>query len=322
MSDNSRPKGFRLGACGWLVGGAAWLWACGHSAQADDDRAVDEEPAAGQAAEQAAEQVRKFDLGRHFDQHLQQLFPNPGSLGQAQAERAGDGPPAAATVAALLAIGDARLELIDAACSLSPDQRRRLRLAIECEVRGLAAEVEAARARYQGAILEFDHRSQAGQERMQEFHQEMQRLAMRRRFLLDGDSLLAKALPATLDGDQLARLTAETDRRRGRRWQVIVANFLEGVDDGLGLDQGQYDEIERLLLEQLPALRLDAAAVGNSLHHAEQLVALMKLADVDAGRLRRAVSERQWKTLAPWREQGAQVRPQIESLGVLEKVPE
>ena len=101
-----------------------------------------------------------------------------------------------------------------------------------------------------------------------------------------------------------------------------MAEFLDTIDASMGLDQRQYDEIERLLLERRPPLRLERSAVCVNPHAAEQLVALAELAAVDAGRLQSALSDRQWKALAPWREQGARSRTHAETMGILDKVPE
>jgi hypothetical protein len=318
MSDLLRR---RLRALGWLVVGAVWPWACGPSARAEDDLAIEDQRAVATPAQQ---QVVRMDLGSQFEHHVGRDL-----LGDPMAAGGGPRPPGGqsslpAILAGLHGIGELRLARIDAVCSLSPSQRRRLQLAVESDVQRLVSEIEAVQAKYAGRSVEIDRLNPASQRPMQECQQDVQRLAEQRRALLGGDSLLAKALPNTLDMDQLARLAADTAARRGRRWQAIVASLLDGLDAWLGLDQRQYDEIERLLLEKQPPLRVDVAISCNRARQqqAEQILAMLVLAEIDAQRLQATLSERQWKTFSPWREQGEARRSYVVGLGILEQVPE
>jgi hypothetical protein len=197
-------------------------------------------------------------------------------------------------------------------------------LAVESDIRRLADDLKAARAKFDRTIIEIDRPHAESQRSVVEFQRVMQQLTERRRALLGRDSLLAKSLPTTLDADQLARLSADTAARRVRRWQVIVASYLDGIDTWLGLDQRQYDEIERLLLEKQPPLRVDEAVFISlaQQQQAEQVLAILVMSEIDGQRLQATLRERQWKALSPWREQGARLRSHVEGAGILEQVPE
>jgi hypothetical protein len=319
MSDRHRPWSSALG---WLVVGIAWPWACGQAVRAEDDRMVEDQP----AATTQGQRFMRHDLGVQFEQLVRRDLLGEGfTVARVPSPQGGGGQSVvSATVSILQGIGRSRLARIDAVCGLSPSQRRRLQLAVESDICRLVGDLEAARAKYDRRVVEIDRLSPASQRPVAEFQQIMQRLTERRRTLLGGDSLLAKALPTTLDADQIARLAADTAARRGRRWQVIVASHLDGIDTWLGLDQRQYDELERLLLEKQPPLRVDeVGSIGLAQQHqAEQILAMLVTSEIDASRLRATLSERQWQTFSPWREQGEARRTYVVNLGILEQVPE
>jgi hypothetical protein len=319
MSDRHRT-GLRV--LGWLVVGAGWPWACGHATRAEDDRMVEDQP----AATTPGQRFTREDLGSQFEQLLRRDWLREAiPAGGVPSPESGGGQSAvSATVSALDALGRSRLAKIDGVCGLSPSQRRRLQLAVESDIRRLADDLKAARAKFDRTIIEIDRPHAESQRSVVEFQQVMQRLTERRRALLGRDSLLAKSLPTTLDADQLARLSADTAARRVRRWQVIVASYLDGIDTWLGLDQRQYDEIERLLLEKQPPLRVDEAVFISlaQQQQAEQVLAMLVMSEIDGQRLQATLRERQWKALSPWREQGARLRSHVEGAGILEQVPE
>jgi hypothetical protein len=167
--------------------------------------------------------------------------------------------------------------------------------------------------------VEVNFNDQAGQRKWQQFQQDVQRCRQRLQALFDADSLFAKVLPTTLDAEQYGRLNAENAARRTHRWKALVATTLLKYDDLLGLDQRQHEEIEKLLLEREPALRIDRPANRQDLH-AQQMLVSMVLSEVDGKQLQGIVSERQWKTLAQLAQQGKAMRSYIEAQGLLEKV--
>jgi len=89
-------------------------------------------------------------------------------------------------------------------------------------------------------------------------------------------------------------------------------------DDTLGLDQRQHDEIEKLLLEREPPLRVEGRFNRNAAQ-AQQMFVLMVLSEVEAERLQSVVNDRQWRVLAQLANQGKAMRSYIEAQGLLEK---
>lgn len=302
----------------------ACLLAVGVVGRAEDDRAVDDAPQGAQRNNQ--QQANWIDLGANFDTnvfqqtgggfsltHGRRRQPAPGtSRPESGAAAAAESP----TLATIRKLGDARLARIDAACGLSEAQRRKLRLAMESDIRRLAEEIDAERRKYQGVEVNFA--DQDGQRRWQQFQQDVQRCRERLQTLLNTDSLFMKVLPTTLEPDQYARLTAETDARRATLWKGLVAAAMLKLNDLLGLDQGQFDALEKLLLDRQPPLRLEGFASRQN-QHAQQMLVFMVLSEIDGERLRTGVSERQGKMLAQFAAQGKAMRSFIEAQGLLEK---
>lgn len=288
----------------------------------EDDRVVDVPPAAQQLREQ--QQANRIDLGANFDgnvlNHVAKEFSL--TLGRRRPSPTGgdgDQAPESPTLIAARQLGDARLARIDSACELTDAQRRKLRLVMELDVRRLAEDIDAVRQKYQG--VEADLNDQAGQAKWLQFQQDVQRCRQRLQSLFDAESLLAKVLPTTLDAGQHARLTAESDAQRSCRWQGLVAVAMIKFGDLLGLDQRQHEEIEKLLLEREPALRILRQANLRDLH-AQQMLVWMVLSEIDASQLQGVLSERQWKTLAKIADEGKGMRFEIEAQGLLDKVAE
>jgi hypothetical protein len=313
-----RPGRCGLRASGCLVWAAASLWFCWPAAWAADDHVAEDSPAIAQPNPQAFQ----VNLGQQFEHFVRRdLLGAVLGAGGRSPEDGANQSSVAETIAFLRSLGASRVASIDVVCGLSPTQRKRLRFAVDSELGNVIEELESAHAKYVGAVVEIDRHNPASQGPMREFQRDTQRLLQRRRSLLGGDSTLAKSLPTTLDDDQLARLTAETEARRDLRWRAIVALLLEDIDTCLGLDQRQYDAVERMLLEERPLLRVDVAVAPNAGHNqqTEQMLALLVLSEIDGRRLQATIGERQWKVLSQWREQGARVRSHVASMGILEQ---
>ena len=304
-------------------GAAVAVALIGAVVRGEDDRAVDDvPPAALQIQEQ--QRANRVDLGAQFDQNVFQQTGNGFSViaGRRRAvPNGGDGDQVPESSALMIArkAADVRLAQIDSVCNLTDAQRRKLRLAMESDVRRLAEAIDAERRKYQGVEVNFG--DQAGQKKWQQFQQDVQRCRERLQGLFDADSLMTKVLPTTLDAEQYARLTAENAARRAARWRGLVAAAMHQFDDLLGLDQRQYDELEKLLLEREPALRVDRPGNRQD-HNSQQMIVFLVLSEIDAQRLQEIVSGRQWQALAQVANQGKALRSYIEAQGFLEKVRE
>jgi hypothetical protein len=300
--------------------------------RSEDDRVVEQEssPASIQAPQQ-----HLIDLGSNFDANLfeQQgngwvLHGENGGLrvegqvlinGRMPLRRQGaaeDRPPESPTFARARIIAERKLTRIDDACELSPEQRRKLRLAIESDIRRFAADVDAVRDRYAGVRVNLN--DQEGQKRWHQFQQDVQQCRQRLRGLGDADSLFAKVLATTLEDRQLAGIESERRARRSFRWRAMVEATLARLDDMLGLDQKQHELVERMLIAREPALRIDESVAQQENDHLRTTLVYMVLSGSDMGRLKAAVSERQWRTLALLMNQGKSMRSWIEQQGILE----
>jgi hypothetical protein len=297
--------------CGVVVAVVAWP----AGLRAADDRV---RPADDAAAEQA-EDSNLVDLGAMFDTNL---FEQPGGgwvIQQGVVRRTRPGLAGAGESPAVdraRATGRQRLERIDRACGLSAAQRRALVLAMESDARRFAAEVDEVRQRY--ADVTVNMRDRAGQQQWHQFQQDVQRCRGRLQRLFDADSLLASGLVSVLDADQRRRLEAEAAAKRSFRWKTLVAAALLRLDDAVCLSQRQHAEVERLLLEREPALRLDAPR-SQGTAQAEQMLVYLVLAEVDAKALRAVLDERQWRSLLKLANQGRAMRSWLEQQGLLEQ---
>jgi hypothetical protein len=213
-------------------------------------------------------------------------------------------------------LGEKRLARLDEACRLSEQQRQSLRLAIESDIRRFVDEVDTVRSRYEG--LRINMNDQAGQKQWHQFQQDVQRCRNQLRGLFDEQSLFGRVLAGTLDEQQLAGVLKESRARRSFRWQAMVAATLVKMDDALGLSQRQHESIERALLQREPALRTDDPAAERDDAHLQMNLVYMVLSEADTGSVKKELSDRQWRALSLFMNQGKAMRSWIEQQGVLE----
>ena len=294
--------------------------------RADDDRVV-EEAGAGPAAVQEPHFV---ELGANFDANLFEQAGNGWVLRGINGPRVrqngvvgvvvptSDGAPAAESSALrqARALGEKRLARLDEACRLSEAQRQALRLAIESDIRRFVDDVDSVRSRYDG--LRINMNEQAGQKQWHQFQQDVQRCRNQLRGLFDEQSLFGRVLAGTLDEQQLAGVVKESQARRSFRWRAMVAGTLVKMDDALGLSQRQHESIERALLAREPALRTDDPAAERDDAHLQMNLVYMVLSETDTGPIKKELSDRQWRALAMFMNQGKAMRSWIEQQGVLE----
>lgn len=301
-----------------LAWAAVWALVC----RGEDDRPVDDV-----LPLQVQERENRIDLGAQFEAQLFQRHGGRGTGPRIRVNQAGPAPASAddpsdsPTTAHLRGRAEARLSRLERDCALSAEQRRKLRLAMESDIRRLADEIDAARMKYVGQEVNLNE--QAGQRQWQQLHADMQRCQALMQSLGDADSLFRKVLPTVLLPDQEARLKAETDARRRSLWKAMTAAVLVKNDDAMGLDEKQYADLEKLLLEHQPPLRLEAFIGGENQNdnlHMTQMLVWMAYAEIDPQRLRAGLSDRQAALIAQHAAQGKAMRSHIEAQGFLEKV--
>ena len=322
----SRSRWMGLAVLCMLSRGPTW---------AEDDRVVEEPP----APQAQADQQHLIDLGANFDANLFEQGGNGWVLrgGNANVVVAPQGqlilngrrmvlpggpaaaeeqPPESPSFARARSLGEKRLERIAASSDLTDAQQRKLRLAMESDIRRFAATVDATRARYAGVRVNLN--DPEGQKKWHQFQQDVQECRQLLRRLFDSGSLFAAALPSTLDAAQVARIDAELRARRSFRWRTMVVSTLAKMDDMLGLSQSQHDLLAQALLANEPPLRIDELSPEQENAHLQLNLVYMVLSGVDATPLQKATSERQWRTLALLMNQGKSMRSWIEQQGILE----
>lgn len=270
-----------------------------------------------------AQQPHQVDLGANFDANLFEQQGNGWVLrsGVVLGRRPGRLPASddSFTAARGRSLGEKRLERIETACGLTSEQRRRLRLAIESDVRRFVSEINEVRGRYTG--LEVNMNEPAGQKQWHAFQQDVQRCRDAMRRLFEEGSLFTTVLQTTLDDDQQRCLAAETAARRTFYWRSMVLEALVRLDDQLGLSERQHGLLEAELLAHEPLLRTDESALARDDQNLRRNLVYLVLSQVDQKRLRAAVNDRQWPTVAIYRNQGQAMRSWIEQQGVLEPKP-
>lgn len=215
-----------------------------------------------------------------------------------------------------------QLTRLDRTCGLSAEQRRLLQLALEADVRRVADDVERDRRKYIGQSANLG--DQAGQQKWNQLHQDIQRCRqVILRFDQGTEGLFWKARSSVLTAPQRTLAETEAEDRLARRWKSIVDVALSRWDEVAGFDRRQFDELERLLLEKRPPLRMNGGALpglggqAQTFQMSPWLVG-MALADIGEKRVREVVNDRQWTVLSRAAVMGKQMRPHLEQQGMLE----
>jgi hypothetical protein len=287
-------------------------------ADAEDDRPSDDPPAVANAG-----QNNFIDLGENFDRNVFEMgrggFFLHGSSEATPAAGAAGGDADPASLAKIRGIADERFARIDALCGLTEPQRRKLRLAVELDARRTAEAIDAVRQKYRG--MRVNQQDAEWQKRFNEWQKDVEACRDRLYLLCDGNSLLMKALPSTLDAEQHARFVAEKEASIDCLWRAIVARVLVDFDDSLGLDEEQHEKLESLLVAERLRLRVDGRSKqSTAAQFAPQLIGLA-LKRIDDARLASICSPRQAKFLRQFANTFAGMRQHIESQGLLEKEP-
>lgn len=295
---------------GALVAIVVLLLAIGPVVRAVDDEVVQQRE---QQADESESNLHPLD--QQFDQIV---FGNqPGWMGDGRQDGEQQVAGGRDVLAAAGRVADRRLASIARACGLSRSQTRALRLAMESDIRRMADVVERERAKYEGVVVDFN--DPAGQRRLNLLQQDASRARERVKGLFESDSLFRKAIGTVLDESQAGKLAGSRDRQRTLLWKSLVLTVMLDLDDRLGLDQAQSDAIERLLLEKVPALRVDPVPAEIEQQHMQQMIVFAMLAQADQQRLKAAVSPRQWRVLSQHVQGGRGNMAMLRAQGLLEK---
>lgn len=215
-----------------------------------------------------------------------------------------------------------QLTRLDRVCDLAAEQRRLLQLALESDVRRVAEDVDRDRRKYIGVTANLQ--DPAGQQKWHQLHQDIQRCRqVIQRFDQGTDGLFWKAHGSVLTPPQRTKDDAETEARLANRWKAVVNVALSRWDEVLGLDRQQFEELERLLLENRPPLRRNGGGLAVLGGQAQQFqmspwLVGMALAEIGEQRVRKVVNDRQWTALSRAAQTGKHMRQNLEQQGLLE----
>jgi hypothetical protein len=319
-----QDSGFRQVAAGrsfWVLLALGCAAVVAAVARAEDDRVVDDVPVALPRGPE-----HWVDLGANFDTNVFQQHGHGFNLvGSRTGERRsvtpadddGARPVQSPSLPPLRKRGNDNIRRIAAVCGLSGPQRRKLQLAMEADVRRLAEDIDVERRKYQNREVNFN--DQAGQQAWQQFTQDVRRCRGWVLNMFDADSLLMKVLPTTLTPEQQAQLTADTTARRDALWRALVATAMLKFDDVMGLDQKQYEDLEGLLLETTPPLRVETVVKRHDIQHLKPMIVWAVLAKIDARRVGAGLSPRQAAHLEQVRGQGRAMESHLDAQDLMEK---
>ena len=110
------------------------------------------------------------------------------------------------------------------------------------------------------------------------------------------------ALARFPDDGQRADWRREVELRRRHQWQNVVDAGMSQFDTALGLTTAQHEAVEKLLMDK--PLRVNDAKVRLHGGHFAPFICKYALSKLDQQQLKTLVTDRQWKTLGTFVEQG------------------
>lgn len=278
MVDRARGRSSAIGSQRSEVGGQAvrppisdlrplailaillWACLCGPSARGQDDWDVPKK-----AAEQPAQGFNRFALPG-FDQWVLRGRTNE------QLE---------STQKTLLTL---QIDSVARACELSADQREKLQLAGQCDIKRLSREVDALRERFRAATQPVD------QQKYSELINEGSAMQGKLQSGIYGDSsLFQKVLAQTLSREQRVRYERQERQRRQFRYQAKIELILSNLEGSISLDADQRQKLVKLLV--------DGTEPPRKFGQYDTYVVLFQLGKLDEAKLRPILDESQRKSL-------------------------
>lgn len=250
-------------------------------APADDDRVVEQREAApvegevvfgGNVRLIGVRQPIQYDLGRMFDQQAfgRSAGPVPGggivvingAVVRPQVQPPSVDPPDG--LAAVRHRGERHVAAIERICRLDDAQVRRLRVALESDLKRLAGVIAAVRSRYAGGTTVATPQD-LDRELLATLRADAQACRQRIETALGPGSLLAAVSRAVLTPPQDTAFEAWLAERRLCRWRAMVGAVLVQLDEsGLGLSQRQFTALEESLVSDVPQLEVLREATGTA----------------------------------------------------------
>jgi hypothetical protein len=195
-----------------------------------------------------------------------------------------------------------QLALIDRVYDLSDAQKDKLRLAAEGDTARFFDEVEVVRRKFLAAAND--------QNAIGEIWQHIQPLQMKLAAgLFNDQSLYAKVLAKTLDGEQSEQHRAIVEERRRYRYRATIEAAVATLDDAVAFDSQQRETIIRLLAEKTKPPQ----AFGQ---HDYYLI-LYRLSKLPEADLSQVLNARQQEVLKPQLDQGRGMKLTLVQNGII-----
>ncbi len=195
-----------------------------------------------------------------------------------------------------------QLELLARSYELSDAQKAKLRLAASGDTQRFFDEVEVVREKFL--------QSQKDQNELGRIWQEIQPLQTKMAGGLFGeDSLYARILPRTLEGDQVARHQATLEERRQFRYRAAVEAAIALLDDAVSFEDQQRTALIQMLIDKTKP----PANFGQF----DYYFVMYRLSTLPAQDVKALVNERQWRALKPQLDQGRSMRATLVQNGAI-----
>jgi len=255
----------------------------------------------------AAGRITHYDLGGLFDQHVFRRPHGPGGIrlmagrtNLAGAEAAGPGD-TLGRLAHLRQVGQRRIAIIDRVCQLDARQRGMLELAVESDLRRLAADIDRLRMKYAGQRLPAGPGG-IDRDRLQAVRDDAAACRSRIDRQWGAGSLLGSVVRGTLSPGQWSVFQGWVAGRRAVRWEALVRLTLWQLDDSvLGLAEDQHEAILDRLLVEAPPLEIfedpPESTTSSATSGFGMLLVVGRLKRLDRAALQRLLDARQWAAL-------------------------
>lgn len=192
-----------------------------------------------------------------------------------------------------------QLGTIDRMCNLTDAQKEKLQLAGRGDIKRFFDRYETVKRKYQS--IEPD---------MQNLQQDTRLLQMALQGgLFQEDSLLLKALPNTLTGEQFARYDAVARERRASRHRATVEQAVAMLHQSVPLRDAQWRQLITLMANETKPSRTSGPY--------DAYVVLWQLGRLPEERLKPLFSEAQWKRVNAQLARYQQMEPMLKQSGQL-----
>lgn len=199
-----------------------------------------------------------------------------------------------------------RIDLIVAACELTPEQREKLEMAGAGDIHRFFNEYQALRRTIKLGNVSMDE--------YQEINRKVQ--PVRQKYsagLHSRDSLFAKAIPYVLDAKQQSRYAEFERRRRVRQYESMVRGTIALIENEVPLTNDQREKFLKLILAEEAPQRVDVV----SYYHV--YLVLYRISKISEDQLKPIFLENEWKVMKPLINRGQAYRQVLMREGLLEE---